>query len=88
MSARVRVCVCVCVVLCWGGCRGCGRDKALVWGASSQARYSAPTRAHSRTHAHTHTRTRAPSALKTKGNTPKYGLIFNSSVFGRGKQGS
>lgn len=27
----------------------------------------------------------APSALKTKGNTPKYGLIFHSSFIGRAK---
>jgi RNA processing factor Prp31 len=26
-----------------------------------------------------------PSALKTKGNTPKYGLIFHSSFIGRAK---
>lgn len=28
----------------------------------------------------------APRALKTKGNTPKYGLIFHSSFIGRAKQ--
>lgn len=30
--------------------------------------------------------TRACRALKTKGNTPKYGLIFHSSFIGRAKQ--
>ena len=29
---------------------------------------------------------RACRALKTKGNTPKYGLIFHSSFIGRAKQ--
>lgn len=29
---------------------------------------------------------RARRALKTKGNTPKYGLIFHSSFIGRAKQ--
>ena len=28
----------------------------------------------------------SPRALKTKGNTPKYGLIFHSSFIGRAKQ--
>ena len=38
---------------------------------------------------HPHTLTPTPSdgrALKTKGNTPKYGLIFHSSFIGRAKQ--
>ncbi len=52
---------------------------------------------HSPTHPLTHPPTHAPPqilgaekalfrALKTKGNTPKYGLIFHSSFIGRAKQ--